>query len=191
MAIEKLWVAVQIKSKWRPSVKIIRENNDHQSLRVVILRYGYHFIRVGAKRVWDTIDHTIMYILLYHEDGVIEEIQGLGNYISAKTVRLLDEYTTTPDENAKLHTAGVDLPAYADKQKFWNFPPKSWRCNCCRAFNHESRMVCHLCCVDSRKWKDSFTQDLLTLFSRQKSVENFGQMTTVLRHLGRKVDYGF
>ena len=110
--------------------------------------------RVGYYRPYDNV-HTVA----YHEDGVIEEIQGLGNYISAKTVRLLDEYTTTPDENAKLHTAGVDLPAYADKQMFWNFPPKSWRCNCCRAFNHESRMACRLCCVDSRKWKDSFTQD--------------------------------
>ena len=51
--------------------------------------------RVGYYRPYDNV-HTVA----YHEDGVIEEIQGLGNYISAKTVRLLDEYTTTPDEMA-------------------------------------------------------------------------------------------
>ena len=110
--------------------------------------------RVGYYRPFDNV-HTIA----YHEDGIIEEIQGLGNYISEKTIRLLDEYAATPNEDTKLPTADLALPVYVDKQQMWNFPPKSWRCNCCRAFNHESRIVCHLCCVDSRKWKDSFTQD--------------------------------
>ena len=84
-------------------------------------------------------------------------INTIANAQNLKTIRLLDNFAPPPSIDPP--SIGKKLPAYINKKHDYKFPDHSWQCNFCKAFNHEKRSICSRCCVDSRKWKDFFTQE--------------------------------
>ncbi len=145
--------------------------------------------RVGYYRPKDNT-----HLVAYHEDGVIEEIYDLENLINITKkkniiegkkstkkrsrqelevvnsnlvkIRLLD--TFTPPAVTSAPAIGKQLPAYIFKRHNYNFPDHSWQCNFCKAYNHEKRIICNRCCVDSRRWKSFFTQEKVHTFKPYK-----------------------
>ena len=93
-------------------------------------------------------------------------INTMANAQNLKTIRLLDNFAPPPSIDPP--SIGKKLPAYINKKHDYKFPDHSWQCNFCKAFNHEKRSICSRCCVDSRKWKDFFTQEKTHTFIPHK-----------------------
>ena len=137
------------------------------------------------------------HIIVYHADGIIEEMLNLRSLISASAkisdkpkvkqqaqgrpiVRLCDSWQPPPEASEQKPSEDIPKVRVCISEPFaYSMPEGKWKCRNCGSFNGVQQFICSLCCLDCRLYSKSMVDNdaglarYVTPHSRSNSAPKF------------------